>query len=90
MVPIPNPNPTTDVPIPTPKIVKYTRSIPRKIRSRRRGITAKIIPATVVTTGFFLISVSIPAGETHGIVPVTAPEQISTIKVSQINRWLSK
>jgi len=34
------------------KIVTYTRGIPRKIRSHSYGITAKIIPITVVTTGF--------------------------------------
>jgi len=28
------------------------RGIPRKIRSRSRGITAKIIPVTVITAGF--------------------------------------
>jgi len=48
------------------KIVKYTRGIPRKIQSRPRGITAKIIPVTVVTAGFVLISVSTPAGFPRG------------------------
>jgi len=44
------------------QIAKYIRGISSKNRSRPHGITAKIIPVTVVTAGFFLISVSTPAG----------------------------
>jgi len=58
------------------EIVKYTRGIPRKIRSRPRGITAKIIPVTVVTAGFVLISVSTPAGflrKPAGLYPLPHP-----------------
>ena len=39
-----------------------TRGILRKIRSCPHSITAKIIPVTVVTAGFFLITISTPAG----------------------------
>jgi len=34
------------------QISKTVRGIPRKIRSRARGITTKIIPVTVITAGF--------------------------------------
>jgi len=54
------------------KIIKYPSGIPCKIRSRSRGFTAKIIPVSVITAGFYFSPFTFPR-KPAGMYPLPHP-----------------